>query len=335
MEKKIRAVQFGCGPIGCHVARLALQRPSVKIVGAVDIAKDKAGKDLGEIIGLKEKLGVVISKDAASTFSATSPDIVVHTTGSHLKDVYEQLKQIVSAGMNVVSTCEELSFPYGENRELSDSLNELAKQNSVTVLGTGINPGFLMDAWPLFMTGVCQEVRMVKATRIQDASGRRLPFQKKIGAGCSFDEFQKRVEAGDLRHVGLSESAAMVARGLGWELDTISERIEPVMADKRVTTPYLTVEVGQAAGVRQVAYGLQKGEARVILEFQAYVGASETYDEVKIAGIPDLTVRTEGATHGDIGTAAVMVNAIPRVVEAPAGLFTMKDMPLVHSYGVI
>jgi 4-hydroxy-tetrahydrodipicolinate reductase len=316
MEKQFRAVQFGCGPIGCSVARLALERSNIELVGAVDIAADKVGKDFGRVAGLEKNLGIFISDNSESIMKTLKPDIVLHTTGSGLKDIFPQLEEIIKAG------------------ELSLKLDKLARENGVTVLGTGINPGFLMDAWPLFMTGVCKEVTFVKATRIQDASPRRLPFQKKIGAGCSIEEFNKRVNEGSIRHVGLSESINMIAMGLGWELDEIQENIEPVVAEKRTASNYLTVEKGQAAGVKQVGRGFSNGKEKIILDFQAYLGAGDPHDEVIISGTPEIVVRIEGGTHGDIGTASMVVNAVPRVVEAPPGLLTMKDIPIVVSIAV-
>ena len=334
MEKKFRAVQFGCGPIGCSVARLALERSNIELVGAVDIAADKVGKDFGRVAGLEKNLGIIISDNTGSIMKTLKPDIALHTTGSGLKNIFPQLEEIIKAGVNIVSTCEELSFPYKRYPELSLKLDKLARENGVSVLGTGINPGFLMDAWPLFMTGVCKEVTFVKATRIQDASPRRLPFQKKIGAGCSIDEFSKRVNEGSIRHVGLSESINMIAMGLGWELNEILENIEPIVAEKRTTSKYLTVEKGQAAGVKQVGRGFSNGKEKIILDFQAYLGAEDPHDEVIISGTPEIVVRIEGGTHGDIGTASMVVNAVPRVVEAPPGLLTMKDIPIVVSSAV-
>jgi 4-hydroxy-tetrahydrodipicolinate reductase len=201
------------------------------------------------------------------------------------------------------------------------------------VLGTGVNPGFLMDSWPLFMTGVCQKVEKIKAVRIQDASPRRGPFQKKIGAGCAMAEFQKKVDEGTLRHVGLTESIAMVAAGLGWELDDITESIEPIVAKKAVKTEFVDVKPGQAAGVRQVGRGIMKGKEVITMEFEAAVGYSRSYDGVYITGVPNLEVVIEGGTHGDIATAAIVVNSARRVIEAPPGLLTMKDLPIVSALG--
>ena len=329
MARRIRAVQYGCGPIGCSVATLAAKRSGVVLVGAVDVDPAKVGKDLGEVAGLGEKMGVVVSADAAAVFRDAKPDIVFHTTSSQVKRVFNQVADIAKAGINVVSTCEELSFPYRREPRLASDLDRVAKENNVSVLATGINPGFLMDTWPLFMTGVCQEVTHIKAIRVQDASPRRLPFQKKIGAGCTPKEFQELVDEGTLRHVGLPESIAMIAAGLGWELEEVTEEIMPVMAEEEVSSQYLTVKRGQVAGVRQVGRGIVRGREAITMEFQAYIGAPQSYDAVEIKGTPNMNVVIKGGTHGDVATAAIVVNAASRVVEAPPGLLTMKDMPLV------
>ncbi|MFC1861651.1 dihydrodipicolinate reductase, partial [Chloroflexota bacterium] len=288
------------------------------------------------VININSNLGVLISNDADAVLSQTKPDIVLqrrfivrHATGSVLKDIYPQLGKVVKAGINVVSTCEELSFPYTAQPVLADSMDKLAREHRVTVLGTGVNPGFLMDAWPLFMTGVCQEVKQIKSVRIQDASPRRGPFQKKIGAGKTIEEFNTLVKTGTLRHVGLAESIAMIAAGLGWELDDITETIEPVMAEAEVRTDFVNVSPGQVAGVKQVGFGYSGGKELIELEFQAYVGAKESYDAVYITGTPNMEVAIKGGLHGDIATAAMVVNSIPRVVNAPPGLITMKDLPMV------
>ncbi len=329
MGKKYRTVQFGCGPIGCYIVKFSVGRSNIELVGAVDIAPDKAGKDLGKAAGLDKELGITISDHAEALLKSVKPDIVIHTTGSKFDVVYEQLASIVKSGVNVVSTCEELSFPYVKHSELAVRLDDMAKTHNVTVLATGINPGFLMDAWPLFMTGVCKEVKAIRATRIQDACSRRIPFQQKIGAGLTALEFQKRVDGGSFGHVGMPESISMIAGALGWEIEKISETIEPVITDKVVSSNYITVPAGRAAGIRQLACAYRGGEPVISLEFQAYLGAPESYDSITITGTPNIDVKVPGGIHGDIGTASIVLNAIPRVVEAPAGLHTMKDMPIV------
>ena len=326
-------VQYGCGPVGCGVVRYACQRADIGVVGAIDIDQSLVGRDLGEVAGVDGKLGVSISADADAVLSQTKPDVVFLTTSSYPKVVYPQIEKCVTAGANVVSTCEELAYPYRKHPRLSAEIDKIARANNVTVLATGVNPGFLMDAWPLFMTGVCQQVKRIKAVRVQDASPRRGPFQKKIVAGCTLEEFEKLVAAGTLKHVGLPESIAMIADGLGWELDDITESIEPIVARKQVKTDFVTVEPGQAAGVRQVGKGIRSGEELITLEFEASVDGAESYDAVYITGTPNLEVVIKGGTHGDIATAAVVVNSVHRVIDAPPGLVTMKDLPIISATG--
>jgi len=333
MVTRARVVQYGCGPIGCSVVRFASQRPDIELVGAIDIDKKLVGRDLGEVAGLSKKLGVVISDQADAVLSQTKPDVVFLTTASSLKVMYPQLERCITAGVNIVSSCEELAYPYRKAPQLSADVDRIAKANNVTVLATGINPGFIMDAWPLFMTGVCQQVKQIRVARVQNASPRRGPFQKKIGAGCTLEEFKELVAAGTLRHVGLAESIAMIAGGLGWELDDITESIEPIIAKTQVKTDFVTVEPGQAAGVRQVGRGIKAGKDLIILEFEASVGAPESYDAVYITGTPNMEVIIKGGTHGDIATIAMVVNSIHRVIDAPPGLITMKDTPIVSALG--
>jgi len=330
---KVRAVVYGCGPIGGSVARYACQRPDIELVGGIDIDPALVGRDLGEVAGADSKLGVRVSADAGAVLSGTRPDIVFLTTSSSLAAIRPQVVACVSAGGNVISTCEELAFPYRRGPAFVTEIDRLARAEGVTVLGTGVNPGFLMDAWPLFMTGVCQRVDRIKAVRVQDASSRRGPFQKKIGAGCTPEEFETLVAEGTLRHVGLTESIAMIAAGLGWELDDMTESIEPVIASERVQTDFVAVQPGQAAGVRQVGRGFRSGEELITLEFEAAVGAPESYDAVYITGTPNLEVVIKGGAHGDIATAAIVVNCVHRVVDAPPGLLTVKDLPAVSALG--
>lgn len=324
MNKKIRVAQFGIGVIGRGVTKVLAKKEGMKIVGAVDLAN--VGRDLGEVAGVGGKLGVKISSESDKVLKKVKPHVVVHTTSSSLKKVYPELEKLIKAKVNVVSSCEELSYPYQKEPQLAARLDKLARQNRVTVLATGVNPGFLMDAWPLFMTGVCTEVKEVKASRVQDASHRRIPFQEKIGAGKTRKEFEALVKKGIIRHVGLPESVAMIAAGLGWKLDKITEIIKPIVYRKKVKSDYITVPPGRVAGVKQVGYGWRKGKKLITLNFEASIGAGETYDSASITGTPNMEVIVKGGTHGDIATVAMLTNAVAKILEVPPGLRTMKDL---------
>lgn len=325
--KPIKIVQYGIGPIGVEVAKYAHVKEGIQFVGAIDIDPNKVGKDLGEIIGVR-KIGVLVSDEADVILEKTKPDLVLHSTGSNLQNVKSQLLEIITSGADIISTCEELSYPFMKNPKIAAELDRKARRNKVTILGTGVNPGFVMDTLVLTTTGVCQEVRHVKSSRIQDASYRRLPFQKKIGAGLTLEEFKRRVSEGTIKHVGFPESIAMIADGLGWKLDKINEKIEPKVAERTVQSQYLKVEEGQVAGLNQTASGIINQETVIELNLQAYLGCPNSKEWIVIDGNPPIDLTIRGGVHGDIATAAVVVNCIPRVVNASSGLLTMKDLPV-------
>lgn len=327
---KIRVIHFGLGPIGVGVAMLVAKRNDMQIVGAIDIDPNKIGKDFGTMLDGGGSLGVTVSGDAAAALNKHKADVVALTTASALKKVAPQIRQIVQAGLPAVSTCEELSYPRAHNAELMAELDALAKEHGVAVYATGVNPGYVMDALPLMLSAPCADVRKIRIVRMQDAGVRRLPFQQKIGAGISLAEFEQRVVDGSVRHVGLRESITMIADSFGWPLSDYREEINPVMAEREVTTPFLTVHSGSVAGVDQVGRGFVNGEERITLRLVAYVGAPESHDTVEIDGVPNIKSTIVGGLHGDVATAAIVVNSIPRVIHAPPGLLTPNNLPIPH-----
>ena len=196
-------------------------------------------------------------------------------------------------------------------------------------MGTGVNPGFVMDALPIMLTGVCERVDAIRIDRVQDARVRRLPFQQKIGAGLTVAEFEARVVEGTVRHVGLTESVAMIADALGWKVPTITDTIRPKVAEARVSSDFMTVEAGLVCGLLQDGIGYTEDDTPVItLHMEAYLGAPESYDAVEITGHPNLMSRVQGGFHGDVATHSITVNTIPKILTAPPGLRTMRDMVL-------
>lgn len=328
MKKKIRAIQYGVGPIGASIAKLLHEKQAIEIVGAIDTDPNKVGKDLGEVSGATDgPWGVKISADAEEVLGQAA-DVVIHSTSSSLPKVMDQLLACLEAESCIVSTCEELSYPYRTYPELSAKLDAAAKDWGVALVGTGVNPGFVMDKLVITLAGVSQRIDHAKALRVVDASKRRLPLQKKIGAGMSVEDFRAKVKEGVIKHVGLPESVAMVADSLGLAVDEITETIEPKVAEDRVQTEYLTVEPGQAAGVHQIARGLKGGKELVYLELQMYVGAKDPADTLTLTGHPNISLVIPGGSHGDIATASVVVNTIPSILDAPAGLRTSRDLPI-------
>jgi hypothetical protein len=328
VKKKIRAIQYGVGPIGASTARLMREKQAIEICGAIDSDPAKVGRDLGEVVGASDApWGVKISGDAREVLEQNA-DVVIHTTSSSLPKVMEQLLACLEAESSVVSTCEELSYPYRTYPELSAKLDAAAKESGVALVGTGVNPGFVMDKLVVTLAAVSQRIEHAKALRIVDASKRRLPLQKKIGAGMTVEEFRAKVAEGVIKHVGLPESVAMVADSLNLFVDEITETIEPKVATERVETEYITVEAGQAAGVHQIARGLSNGKELIYLELQMYVGAKDPADTIYLKGHPDISLVIPGGSHGDIATASVVVNSIPVILDAPAGLRTARDLPI-------
>ena len=328
--KKIRVVQFGVGPIGASIVRLMRQKSDLEIVGAIDKDPAKAGRDLGEIIGAADApWGIGVVADAEAILQKPV-DVVVHTTSSYLANVMDQLLECLAAGCCIVSTCEELAYPFRKSPELAAKLDAAAKDEGVALVGTGVNPGFVLDKLVLTLSAVCQRVDSARAVRIVDASKRRLPLQKKIGAGMTPEEFRAQVDAGIIKHHGLPESVAMVADGLGFEIDDITETIDPVIAQETIKTEFLEVAPGQVAGVHQIARGTSDGEEKIYLELQMYVGAKQPADTIELKGQPNLSLVIPGGTHGDMATAAIAVNTIPAIVAAPAGLRTSRDLPLAY-----
>ncbi|HYA02442.1 MAG TPA: dihydrodipicolinate reductase [Syntrophobacteria bacterium] len=329
MAKKIRVMQFGVGPIGIKTVQYVADKAGFEIVGAVDADPEKIGQDLGELAGLAKPLGVRVSGNSREVLSELDADVVVLTTTSSLERIQPQVVEIVSRGKNVVSSCEELMYPWLTQPEIAGEIDKAAKKHKVSVLSTGVNPGFLMDFFPLVMTGVCREIRRITVERIQDAQFRRLPFQRKIGAGLSLEEFQEKANQGVLRHVGLVESMHLLASGVGWNLDKTEDILTPVIATQKVTTPEITIQPGRAVGVQQVGCGYMDGDEVITLIFRAALGEPNPRDRIVIEGVPDIELTIKDGIHGDIATCAIMVNAIPAVIKAPPGLRTMADVGLI------
>jgi len=324
----IRVMHFGLGPIGAAIAKQVATRPGFKIVGAIDIDPAKVDRDLAEIVGLPRRLGVKVSPDAAKALKKAKPDIVVLCTSSSIKNVMPQIETILKSRTAIVSTTEELSYPGYTHIRQARRIHALAKKAKVAVLGTGVNPGFAMDALPIALTAVCERVDRVVVNRLQDARIRRLPFQQKIGAGLTTEQFQKKVDDGSVRHVGLTESIAMIADALAWTLDRITDDIQPKLATVTISSEFLAVDPGYVCGIIQDGVGYRKGEPVIKLHMEAYLGAPETYDSVEIEGSPNLSMRVSGGIHGDVATASIVVNSIPKVLNARPGLHTMRDLPL-------
>jgi 2,4-diaminopentanoate dehydrogenase len=329
----IRVLHYGLGPIGAAVVRQVAARRGFRIVGAVDIDPAKVGHDLGEVATVGRALRVKVSNDPKKAIKAGNPDVVVLCTQSSMKKVMPQMETILRLKVPIVSTTEELAYPTAANMKYARALHQLAKRAKVAVLGTGVNPGFTMDALPITLTGVCEHVDAIRVDRIQDARVRRLPFQQKIGAGLTREQFQKKVDDGTVRHVGLAESVSMIADAMGWKLERITDEIQPRMATETVASEFLAVDAGYVCGIVQDGIGYRNGQPVITLHMEAYLGAPESFDAVDIKGSPALKMKIAGGVHGDVATASITVNSIPKILEVAPGLHTMRDMPIPSYYG--
>lgn len=324
----IRVVLVGLGPIGAAVGRQLTARAGFQIAGAVDIDPAKVGRDAGEVLELGRRLRVPVTDSIGKTLRARRPDVAVLCTSSSLQQVLPQFEEVLKRRIPIVTTTEEAAYPSARNRRLARRLDQVARKARVAVLGTGVNPGFLMDALPIALTAVCERVDRIEVHRVQDARIRRLPFQQKIGAGLTTEQFTRGVARGMLRHVGFTESIQMIADAMGWTLDRTTDDVEPKLATEPVESELLAVDPGYVCGIVQHGVGYVKGEPRIRLHIEAYLGAPESYDSVLIEGSPRIYSRIDGGVHGDIATASMVVNAIPAVRAAAPGLRTMRDMRL-------
>jgi 4-hydroxy-tetrahydrodipicolinate reductase len=326
VTQPVRTVLFGLGAIGIGIGRVAAERDDIALVGAIDSAPDVSGRPLYDVLELDAsgRENPSVQADSASALLEPKPQVVLHATGSYLPDALPQLMECAHAGANVVSTCEELSFPWVRHPELAKQLDAEAKANNVTILGTGVNPGFVMDTLAVALTGVCRDITHVRLARIVDVAKRRIQLQRKVGVGLSEAEFREKVATGRFGHVGLKESCWMLAEGLGWRLDTLDETIDPVLGAD-----------GGGIGMHQTATATVNGRTVIEALVQMSAGADHPRDEIEIDATPPVWMTIAPGVMGDTATAAIIVNAVARVVAHASGLVTMLDLPVVSGRGVV
>jgi len=325
--EEIKVIQIGMGPLGIKIAEFISQRKGIKTVAAVDKNPKLIGAKLNTLND-NLSLGITIESELEKTIKKSAPDVAILSTVSDMARITPQVLEILKLGIPIVSTCEELSFPWKTAGSLAHQIDQIAKKHHVAVLGTGVNPGFLMDSLPLFLTSVCQSVESILVTRYQNAAYRRIPFQKKIGAGLTLPEFEKKKKEGTLKHIGLTESIQFIAAELGWELDKTEDSISPVIAYEDINVNGSQVSKGCVSGVCQIGKGYINGEVKVTLTFQAAIGEEESYDEVEIKGSPNIKSRIVDGVNGDIATCAITINATKQILKAQPGLRTMADISI-------
>lgn len=325
-RQTIKVAQFGLGPIGIETLKLAASKPWADVVGGIDIDPAKLGQDLGELTQSASLRGRRVFASLAELLAHAKPEVIFHTAVSKVKAAVPQLEPMARAGISVVSSCEELLLPQLREPALAAQLDAVCKAHGARIVGTGVNPGFVMDVLPVCLTGVCREVRAVHVQRVVNATTRRGPLQRKIGSGWTPEEFERRFQAGTAGHAGLKESLALIAHSLGWEITDLVETGKAVVADHDIRTPHVEVKAGQCCGIHQYAEAKREGKVCLTLDIKMYLDAPNPHDACQIDGEPPLNLLIQGGVAGDAATAASVVNAAPRVLKAPPGLLLMTDL---------
>ena len=314
---KTKVAVYGLGSIGRMVFE-AIQNENffsnqrLELVGAVDI--------VAESLAWAESRGVKAWGSFQELLKAAHPDVIIHTTTSSLKNAVPQLLEIIGAKIPVVSATEELFFPWVRNAKIAETLNDACVKNEVALMGTGVNPGFVMDVLPATFVQVCQTIEQIKVSRVVNASLRRQPLQRRIGVGLDEAAFRKAVEAGRIAPTGLLESLDFIAAYMGWKLTDTGQTFEPMLAAKAISTASLTIKKDHVVGYRQKAWGELDRKRVIDLDLRVYLEAERPGDHLVIKGTPPLNVWVEGGVPGDTGAVASLIRGIPVVLKARPGI---------------
>lgn len=329
----IRVVHWGMGPVGLAAAQLVSRRAGMTSVGVIDEGSPLVGKDLGDLFGFGERTGVVVNGDPEAVLARVRPDVTLICAGPQFDLVAPKVLQAMEAGSNVICLAEEMIYPWARRADLAEKLDELAHAHGVTVLGTGVNPGFVLDTLVITLSGCCFDIERIRASRMTDLSTMDAGTLKTLGIGLSPSKYVDGLERGTLvTPVGLEQSIHLIADAIGWTLDDVTESRQPIIAQNRRDTPNLKVEPGQVAGCLYTAIGYVEGRPRILLENPQQVVPTaelvEVGDLIEIEGEPTLRMNLESSIPADKGAAALAVNMIPLVLESGPGLKTMVEMPV-------
>lgn len=333
MTENVRVAVLGTGQMGSGIIRLILEKTGIDLVGVYGKRADRAGTDVGNIIGLDKELGVKLTNDLPGMLEEKKPHIVLQATCSKVVDAADEIRTILKSGANVISIAEEMSFPAYEAPELTQEFDKLALENKVTVLGTGINPGFVLDLLVISLTGVCYKVESITAKRINDLSPYGPSVLTTQGVGIKPEEFKAGVKDGSVvGHFGFPESISMIARALGWEIDKIEQKREPIVSNVKRETEFVKIEPGLTAGCTHTAVGYMNGKPVIHLihpqQVHPHLENVETGDYIEIKGTPDIKFSSGPEIPGGMGTIALAVNMIPQVISSEPGMKTMADLPV-------
>lgn len=333
--EKVRVGLWGFGAMGRGMAKMLLEKKGLELVAVCDLDPNKVGKSIFEVLEIERenKREVIIEADYKKAFTEKCADVVLLATDSFVKNAFNKIEYLLKNKINVISTAEEMAYPQSQSPELAKEIDTLAKENGVSVLGTGINPGFVLDLLVLALTGTCERVDSIKAVRVNDLS----PFGKAVmeeqGVGITRDEFEEGVKNGTIAgHVGFPESIKMITDGIGWKLEKIEQTREPIISNVHRKAEYAEVVNGNVAGCRQCGYGYVGNEVKITMEHPQQILPNleniTTGDYITIKGTPNIELTITPEIPGGIGTIAMCVNSIPHVINAKPGLRTMLDIPV-------
>lgn len=329
----IRILVLGTGHMGGGIARLVLEKQGLHLVGAYCRRRERVGIDLGRVIGLEWDLGIQLRTDLSDLVAETRPHLAIQATCSRLTDAIEEITTLVRQGVHVISIAEEMTYPTATSPQLASTLHKLAIDNGVAVLGTGINPGFVLDLLVITLTGACSHIEAITATRVNDLSPYGPTVLKSQGVGLTPEAFQRGLEEGTVvGHIGFPQSLHMIADAVGWHIGRIDEKRTPLIAQVRRETPSVRVDPGHVAGCLHTAIAYWRETPIITLlhpqQVQPHREGIETGDTIEINGTPHIRLTGSPEIPGGQGTIALAVNMIPHVLNATPGLHTMRDLPV-------
>ncbi|MFA9423486.1 MAG: 2,4-diaminopentanoate dehydrogenase [Sedimentibacter sp.] len=331
--QNVKVIIWGLGAMGSGMAKMLLNKKGVDIVGAVGRG-NKLGKSMYELIGVeKGDRPEVFVGTPEEVITEKSADVVLCCTDSYTKVAFDRLKFVLEKKINVVSSAEEMAYPKAQQPELASQLDEIAKANGVSILGTGINPGLIMDLLVVIMTGCCESVDHIVSRRVNSLSPFGPTVMTEQGIGITVDEFKKGVETGHLAgHVGFKESINMISDAIGWKVEKVTTSMEPIVTDVDRKSPYGFAKAGNVAGVAMKGYGYIDGDLKIEMDHPQQIEPEQvgvnTGDYVIIKGTPNINMVNSPEVPGGIGTIAMCVNMIPQIINAKPGLQSMITLPV-------
>ena len=333
--ENVKVAIWGFGAMGSGIAKVLLRKKGVDIVGVCDIHPERVNRSIYDILGV-EKNGrpdAVVCSEIEKVVHDANCDICVLATDSFTRKAFDKIKYVVGQKVNVISTAEEMSYPKAQEPELAAEIDRLAKANGVSVLGTGINPGLMMDLLAICLTGCMTDVESVTCRRVNSLSPFGPAVMEEQGVGLTVDAFNKGVADGTLAgHVGFAESVGMIAEALGWKVDKFEQQMKPIVTSVDRKSPYGFAAAGDVAGVNMTGQGYVDGEVKIDMihpqQIEPEMEGTHTGDYIVLKGTPEVNMAIKPEVDGGIGTIAMVVNMIPHVINARPGLKTMLDLPV-------